>query len=125
MKVLMEKVYWRLHSAEKKDCYEEFVKEVTEHNNFIDKDNDWNPDEVICDAPKLRIIYGDFGKNKNGSLKVMVEAKNQQNITMGEALFSLHNQSVGFFADTMAYFEGLKETTSKDGIPTFLLWTGT
>lgn len=125
MKVLMERVYWRLHSGERKDSYEEFIAEVTDHNNFIDKDNHWKPSEVICDAPKLRIIYGDFGKNKNGSLKVMVEAKNGQNITMGEVLFSLHNQSVGFFAGTMAYFEGLRETASKDGVQTFLLWTGT
>ena len=125
MKDLMQNVFWSLGSAKRKDSYEEFIWEVSGYNNeLFESLSKWNPDEVIFDGPQLRIVHLAYSKNADNRLEIIVEAKNGKSITMGEILFSIHNKSVGFFEGVSAYFEGLTLTTSKDGIPTYTLWTG-
>jgi hypothetical protein len=125
MQVLMQNVFWSLGSAKRKDSYEEFIAEVSGYNNELFAGlSKWDPDEVIFDGPQLRIVHLAYSRNENNRLEVIVEAKNGKNITMGEALFSIHNKSVGFFEGVSTYFEGLTLKSNQDGVPTYTLWTG-
>ncbi len=125
MKDLMQNVFWSLGSAKRKDSYDEFIAEVSRYNSELFTGlSKWNPDEIIFDGPRLRIVHLAFWKNADNRLEMIVEAKNGKSITMGEILFSIHNKSVGFFEGVSAYFEGLTLTTSKDSVPTYTLWTG-
>lgn len=105
--MIMYQVCWPLGGNSYAD-YDEFICEVTEYNKRIAPDKDeWGPDEVVCNGP-LRIQFEAMWKDEDDFLDVLVEGENKP-VTMGRLLFSLHNESTGFFEDAdHCFFEGLE-----------------
>lgn len=123
MEIVMKNVYYSFDHKHH-NSYDSFVNEVTTYNDSIDKAHGWNPDQIVFDKPRIKLVYEAIWKNEDDWLEVIIEGENGNNIKMGEVLFQLNYKSGDFFKDQETFFEGLQETKSSDGIPTYFLLIG-
>ncbi len=125
METIMGKVYWSL-GTKKYEQISDFIQEVTDYNEDISPgDNEWEPDKVVINQPKIIVGYHALWKDEDDILEITIEAKNKSNITMGELLFSIHNESAVFFSESSFFFEGITKMKKDSPIPLYLLWVGT
>lgn len=116
----------RLDRSDFYESYEDFKKYVQkEYKTIYGKKEEWASNKVLVNYGKIRILCGFWYSDE--LLEILVEAKNGKNITMGELMFKIHNETakVEFFEDADAYLEGIIEEKSKDEIPTYKLDLGT
>lgn len=102
----MSNVYWAL-GQKKYTTYDGFVSEVTDNNQEISPDStEWNPNKQISKTP-ITVVYEAGWKDEDDTIEVVL-GKRGRALTMGEALFTLNNETVEFFKDAdHRFFEGL------------------
>jgi len=108
MSTMMSDVYWAL-GGKHYPSYEAFVAAVSEHNQAIAAGTSgWDPERVVASEPEIRIVYEAMWKSEDDVLDVLVSARGEGGVTMGEVLYGLHEASVEFFANAdHRFFEGL------------------
>lgn len=107
MSTLMSNVYWAF-GQKKYTVYADFVAAVTDYNQKIGPDStQWDPDKQIAKAP-ITVVYEAGWKDEDDTIEIVL-GKRGKALTMGEALFTLNNATVEFFADAdHHFFEGLE-----------------
>jgi hypothetical protein len=106
--MLMKNVFWTLGN-DKTSSYDEFVEAVGEYNQSVAPDSTkWDPAQVVCKGP-VSVVYVAPWKDEDDRIE-MVVSTDERPITMGELLFTVHNESSDFFQDApRRFFEGLSE----------------
>ena len=116
--MLMQNIYWSL-GGDQFSSYDEFVEEVRRYNQRVAPDSTtWNPDQIVCTGP-VTIVYEALWKDEDNTLEVVVSTAKEP-ISMGQLLFTLHNESTEFFSGAdHCFFEGLEEAKAE------ILWLRT
>ena len=120
---MIEKVFWSFDKAF--TSYEEFVNEVTEHNNSISKNHKWNSEEVVTKSATIKVYFIAKWKDENDRLEILIKNDNGDSLKMAEVLFQINNAAVDFLEEVDGgYFEGLNEEGFDGEIPLYRMSIG-
>lgn len=123
---IMHDVYWSFF-GEKYQSRSEFDAEVRQYQIEISGIDNWQPDEVVLQFPRIRIEYfRDEGGFEYEDF-IEIESDNGEFFTAGELLFKVHNAVVEQLREiNHHFFEGfaLESIRSRDNLPVYHLCQG-
>lgn len=127
---LLPAVLWSFRDGETFADAAEFNRRVSEYHVRIDGEDTWEPDEVVLEAPRLRVAW--FGlaspdDDEYTDYTTELEADDGARLTAGELLRKLNNLAAPRLVDAdHVYFEGLYLTDppESDGVPLYEMSQG-
>jgi hypothetical protein len=127
---IMPAVLWAFRDGEQFTDAAAFNRRVSEYHVAIQDEDTWEPDEVVLEAPRLRVAW--FGlespdDDEYTDYTSELTADDRARFTAGELLRKLHNLAAPRLVDAdHVYFEGLYLTDppEPDDIPVYEMMQG-